>query len=63
MVYFKHPDFDSVRLHQSFQNVGVGCFLLSGGYIRFVMHRDITSEHLNKLEDVFNQAFDSLKTS
>lgn len=61
MVYFKHPDFDSVRLHKSFENVGVGCFLLSGGFIRLVMHRDITLEHLNKLEGVFNEAFNSLK--
>lgn len=51
MLYFKHAKYNSEVLHKKLLENGIGCFLLSEDYIRFVFHKDITSESLKACVD------------
>lgn len=51
MIYFKHRESPSQMVIDRLIEQGIGCFLLSGGYIRFVTHKDVSFEQIKSCRE------------
>lgn len=57
VVAHLNPDINQTEIVTRLKNNGIGCVPFGHGRIRFTTHLDITSNHINELEEKLNKTF------